>query len=125
METDRRSAAMTSGAGDPARQPFDVQTRPTRERAVVAPRGDLDLATFGRLESAVDDLVAAGWRSIVLDLRGLSFMDSTGLRAIVRQANRTDATVELIDGNPPVARLFDLTGVRQLLSFVQARELDL
>jgi anti-anti-sigma factor len=61
----------------------------------------------------------------VLDLRGLSFMDSTGLRAIVWQANRTDVTVEFIDGAPPVARLFDLTSVRQLLSFIQPHELDL
>ena len=98
---------------------FDVEIRPNRDRVVVVPCGDLDCATVDRLDAAVDELVAAGWESIVVDLRGLSFMDSTGLRAIVRQANRRDATVRLIDGAPRVARLFDLTGVRQLLAFVQ------
>ena len=98
---------------------LDIDIRPRRERVIVAPCGELDCATIARLETAVDDVVAAGWDSIVLDLRGLSFMDSTGLCAIVRQANRTDATVQIIDGAARVARVFDLTGVRRLLEFVQ------
>src|SRR3954469_10818619 len=125
MQTAHRRGATASGAGFSAPPRFAVQPRPSRERAVVAPRGDLDLATIDRVEAAVDDLVAAGWTSIVLDLRGLRFMDSTGLRSMVRQANRTDVTVEFIDGAAPVARLFDLTSVRQLLTFVQPHELHL
>jgi anti-sigma B factor antagonist len=123
LQTAHRHGATTSFAGFAAPPPFDVEVRPSRARAVVAPSGELDCATVDRLDAAVDDLVAAGWDSIVLDLRGLSFMDSTGLRAMVRQANRTDATVEFIDGDPRVARLFDLTGVRQLLSFIHPHDL--
>jgi anti-sigma B factor antagonist len=115
----RSSDKTAPRAGFSAPRPFDVEIRPGREQVVVAPCGELDCATVDRLEAAVDSVVAAGRNQIVLDLRALSFMDSTGLCAIVRQANRTDATVALIDGAPAVARLFDLTAVRQLLTFIE------
>src|SRR4051794_8096219 len=60
-------------------EPFAIEVRPARERVVVAPRGELDLATTEGLEAEIDGLVNAGFAEIVLDLRGLSFIDSTGL----------------------------------------------
>jgi anti-sigma B factor antagonist len=102
--------------------PFDVEIRPARERVVVAPRGELDLATAERLEAEIDGLVTAGFADVVLDLRGLSFMDSTGLRLVVRQVRRVDVTVRLVDGSDAVARLFDLTGVREELPFLAPHE---
>jgi anti-sigma B factor antagonist len=86
---------------------------------IVAPCGELDCATVEHLRAAVDDLVAGGWDSIVFDLRRLSFMDSTGLCSVVRQTLRTDVTVRLVDGALPVARLFDLTGLRCDLPFTE------
>jgi anti-sigma B factor antagonist len=103
-------------------EPFDVEIRPSRARVVVAPRGELDLATTDRVDEAMDELVGSGFAEIVLDLRALTFMDSTGLRLVIRQALRQDATVRIIDGTGPVARLFDLTGVRSRLPFLSARE---
>jgi anti-anti-sigma factor len=71
----------------------------------------------------MDQLVRAGFTSLVLDLRGLTFMDVSGLRLVVAQARRHDATVELIDGPPAVTRLFDLARVRAELPFRSPREL--
>jgi anti-sigma B factor antagonist len=89
---------------------------------IVAPSGELDLATADRLADAIDELSIAGFDQIVLDLRAVSFMDSTGLRLVVGQVRRPDATVRLIDGGPAVARLFDLTGVRADLDFLGPHE---
>jgi anti-anti-sigma factor len=114
----KRDNTMQPSAISPAW--FDVEIRPRRERVIVAPRGELDCATVDRLENAVDGQVAEGWRAIVLDLRGLSFLDSTGLCAIVRQTERAGVTVQVIDGVAPVARVFDLTGLREVLPFVTA-----
>jgi anti-anti-sigma factor len=47
----------------------------------VAVRGELDLATAGRLEAALADPAAARVR---VDLRGLTFMDSTGVRTLLQ-----------------------------------------
>jgi anti-sigma B factor antagonist len=97
--------------------PFRVEIRPERDRVVVVPHGDLDLATIGELGEQLDGLVGRGFAAIVLDLRRLTFIDSTGLRLVVEQAARSDATITLIDGAEPVSRLFDLTGVRPTLPF--------
>ena len=102
---------------------FVVETRPDRERVIVAPRGELDIATVGRVAAEIDELVRVGFTDLVLDLRGLTFMDVSGLRFAIAQAGRHDATVTLIDGPPAVARLFDLAGVRAELPFSSPREL--
>jgi anti-sigma B factor antagonist len=106
-------------------EPFDVEIRPARRRVVVAPRGELDVATTDRVADEIDGLVAAGFDEIVLDLRAVSFMDSTGLRLVVRQARRRDASVRIVDGPVPVARVFDLTGMRAELPFLAAHEVIL
>src|SRR4051794_34493386 len=102
---------------------FTVETRPDRERVIVAPRGELDIATVAHLAAEMDELVRVGFTALVLDLRGLEFMDVSGLRLVIGQARRHDATVELIDGPPAVARLFDLARVRAELPFRSAREI--
>jgi anti-sigma B factor antagonist len=102
---------------------FSVDVRPDRERVIVAPHGELDMAHLDEVEDAIDDLTAAGFHDIVLDLRGLTFLDSTGLCCILRQVQREDAAVRLIDGSEPVRRLFDITGVRAGLPFIPDHEL--
>jgi len=103
-------------------EPFEIEIRPARQQVVVAPLGELDMATTDRLADAVDDLLDAGFDDIVLDFRGLSFMDSTGLQLVIEQARRPDATVRIVDGADPVARLFDLTGTRAELPFLAPHE---
>jgi anti-sigma B factor antagonist len=103
-------------------EPFDVEIRPARHRVIVVPRGELDLATTDRVADDIDALVEAGFDEIVLDLRAVSFMDSTGLRLVIRQAYRPDARVRIVDGPTAVARLFDLTGTRAQLPFLAPRE---
>jgi anti-sigma B factor antagonist len=87
---------------------------------ILAAHGELDLATVEQLRSECDELVSRGFDTIVLDLRGLVFLDSTGLRLILEQAARPDATVTVIDGQPIVSRLFDITGTRSVLTFEAA-----
>jgi len=102
---------------------FVVETRPDRERVIVAPRGELDIATVELVAVEIDELVRVGFTDLVLDLRGLAFMDVSGLHFVLGQARRPDADVTLIDGPPAVARLFDLACVRSELPFCSPREL--
>jgi anti-sigma B factor antagonist len=101
--------------------PFTVEIRPDRERVIVVPHGELDLATVGILRAELGGLVNRGFDSIVLDLRRLAFLDSSGLRFILEQAARADTTVTLIDGDPAVSELFDITGTRSALPFEARR----
>jgi anti-anti-sigma factor len=101
---------------------FGVEIRPDRERVIVVPRGELDLGTVGQLAEAIDGVVASGFREVVLDLRHLGCIDSSGLHLVVAQARRPDATVRVIDGTAPIARVFDISGVRDLLPFLTPSE---
>jgi anti-anti-sigma factor len=101
--------------------PLSIDVRPDRRRVVVVPRGDLDLATVDLLGAQLDHLVRRGFDEIVLDLRALAFMDSTGLQLVINHAARRDARVTLIDGTGPVSRLFDVAGVRSALPFEVGR----
>lgn len=89
----------------------------------VAPAGELDLATAPLVDDSVHALRASGWRQIVLDLRDVTFMDSTGLRLALGwdlEARRDSLTFSLVAGPPAVQRVFELSGVLDQLTFVAA-----
>ena len=82
--------------------------------AWVRPVGDLDLDTVYRVEAALEGLRSEGWGDLVLDLRGLTFMDSTGLRLVIRwhTAARDDGfRFAIVPGPDVVQRVFRLTGM--------------
>jgi anti-anti-sigma factor len=108
-----------TGEGRP--EPFRVEIRPDRERVVVVPHGELDMATVDQVAAEIDALVAGSFDAIVIDLRATTFLDSTGLCLLLRQTARTDALVTVIDGCDGVSRLFDLAGVRHALTFEASR----
>jgi anti-sigma B factor antagonist len=110
--------------GSPARPPrFACESVPERDRVRVAPAGELDLATVSQLERAVRDLWESGFTHLVLDLRGLCFLDLCGLRLILEldaAAHANSSTLELIAGGWQVQRVFDLTGTAERLAFRSA-----
>ena len=93
---------------------FRVDIEPERERVRVIPHGELDLATVGQLEAKIEEVRSRGFTSIVLDLRQLSFMDSTGLRLMLEldAESRADGfRFAIIDSEGPVRRLLELTRI--------------
>jgi anti-sigma B factor antagonist len=60
-----------------------VATRPVPGCTVVEMRGELDMATSAQLLESLQRLVDAGDRHLVVDLAEVSFMDSSGLGALV------------------------------------------
>jgi anti-sigma B factor antagonist len=93
---------------------FRVDVKPERERVRVTPHGELDLVTVLQLETQIEELRSRGFPVIVLDLRQLTFMDSTGLRLLLQldAESRSDGfRFELVDGEGPVRRLLELTGI--------------
>ena len=81
---------------------------------VVAPRGELDMATVGAVERGAPAAGRSGRRAVVLDLGGLSFMDSSGLHLVARwtaEASRDGFEFQLEPGSPAVQRVFELAGM--------------
>jgi anti-anti-sigma factor len=95
---------------------FEVRSWPDRDRVIVAVSGELDIASVGAVQAALDEFCAAGWKSVVLDLRELSFIDSMGLSLLLeaeRAAQRSGATFAIVDGSPAVASLLEVVGLSQ------------
>jgi anti-anti-sigma factor len=88
---------------------------------VFAVAGEIDLATVDQLTRALHGVWHA--ESVTVDLRRVSFIDCLGLRALMRLSDEgaeRGCRVEFIQGPRPVARVFELTGALQQLSFVDA-----
>jgi anti-sigma B factor antagonist len=85
--------------------------------------GVLDIATVPVLERQLQEVREAGFRRLIVDLGGLSFMDSAGLRLALAwdAAARQDGfDVSFVPGEPAVQRVFEITGTSGLLRFVRS-----
>ena len=99
---------------------FNVAVRREGAALVVAPEGELDMATVGSLRERLEvDL--GGARYLVLDLRGLGFLDTSGLQLVFeqqRRAEREGFSFVLVRGKRHVQRLFDIAGMNDRLTIV-------
>jgi anti-sigma B factor antagonist len=57
---------------------------------VIAPQGAVDIATCDELAASLDEVIAGGAVIIVLDLANIDFIDSSGIRVIVRAARQVE-----------------------------------
>jgi anti-sigma B factor antagonist len=111
-------------------EPFAVEVQRHEHVTILQPRGELDLATAETLRSAFDAVVAETLSAapdrmehgagLVLDLRGLSFIDSTGLRLLValdQHARRDGFQLTLLAPAAPIDKAIRLCGLDQILPF--------
>ena len=98
--------------------PFEVVVRPDRSRVIVSPAGEIDLATVDQVQESIEQAVAAGFAKIVLDLRNVEFLDSTGLRLILEHVQREDTDFAVAEGPAGVQRVFEVAGVLDRIPFV-------
>jgi anti-anti-sigma factor len=105
---------------------LDFETTRNGSVAIVRPTGELDLSGAAVLEAELDRLAEdPELASVVLDMRDLQFMDSSGLRLVVvadmraREAGRRFA---LVRGGETVHRVFEITRMSDRLDFVDDPE---
>ena len=80
--------------------------------------GELDAASAPVLEKQLKRLQWAGAASILVDLSGLDFIDSTGLHVLILAARRApEGQLSLLRGARNVHRVFELTGMDDQLPF--------
>lgn len=106
---------------------LEVQTRTHRRTALVELRGELDLATVPQVAEVLDGLAPepGGVRHIVVDLRGLTFMDGSGVRELIRQnehAGERHHNLAVVRGRKAIDRLLALTALEELLVLVDDPE---
>jgi anti-anti-sigma factor len=85
---------------------------------VIVVAGELDISTSHLLDEALARALDTDSLSIVVDLRAVSFIDSTGLHVLIRYAEAGRPRIRLTKGSPQAQRLFELSGAVDYLLFV-------
>ena len=105
---------------------FEIDTTSDAETGRLALSGELDLATVARVERAVDATLAQGVRMLIVDLSGLSFIDSSGLRLFVVLHQRAVAEgwrLSLIRPREQAMKVFVVSGLEANLPFAEKSSL--
>ena len=101
---------------------FRILTNESGSRVEIAIHGELDLATAPQLQAEFERVAALdGLELVVVDLRQLAFLDSTGLETILRldaNARARGAAVAVVRGPRAVERLFSVMRLDQRLRIV-------
>src|SRR5947208_16906453 len=98
-----------------------IDSRLDGQRVVIALTGELDIDTAHKLTDTITTGTRNGARELLIDLRALEFLDSSGLRALVSaeaQAQETGCALVLVRGPSAVQAVFDLTGLTERFAFV-------
>lgn len=99
-------------------QTFEVFSRRMDEANVVWLQGELDLSKVAVLRATLDPFVADTKHKLILNLKHLQYIDSTGIGVIVSVLKARDvlkAPFGVEDIPPKIGRLFDLTGITPYL----------
>ncbi len=100
---------------------LDFQTIRDGAVTVIAPTGDLGLPGAALLEAELERIETESSGTIVLDLRGLDFMDSSGLRLVIvadKRLREAGRRLAIVPGAPGVQRVFEITRMVERLDFV-------
>ena len=98
-----------------AGQPLTVAIERTDPVVVIAATGEMDASTVGHIDAAIDEAIRDYERHVVLDATRISFIDSTGITALVsglRRLNRSRRRLALaFSPSGPLGRALEITGL--------------
>jgi anti-anti-sigma factor len=100
---------------------LDVASASAGEQVTVSLTGELDLSTVAKVEEELRRVEASDATVVVLDLSGLTFLDSTGLRAVItadERARGQGRRFVIVKGPDAVQRVFAITRLEERLEMV-------
>ena len=104
---------------------FRVDVREQDGAPLLAVIGELDLASTPALEQELERVSADAPSLVIIDLRELDFMDSTGLSVLIRahqQSQQAGYRLGIVNGSRQIRRLLTLTGVADRLTIADSPE---
>jgi anti-sigma B factor antagonist len=99
--------------------PLSIRRTARAGKHTLALTGELDLDSAKDLEQAIREVCAAGSSGLVIDLRKVTFMDSTGLRVLIVAASLCEDgghELRIIPGED-IQRILEMTGLDRVLQF--------
>jgi anti-sigma B factor antagonist len=101
-----------------AEQEFAVSHEQHGSLPLLRVRGELDIYTAPRLKEAIAAALSPENRSLIIDLSGVGFLDSTGSQVLMIAKAHTDergGELYIVGAQPQVRRLFHLVGLEEIL----------
>lgn len=106
--------AAIPGKGDEALMELSLATRSVSNHAVLEIGGEIDVYTAPRLRERLIEMVGAGEKRVVVDLRRVEFLDSTGLGVLVgahRRLRASNGSLSLVCPDERLLKIFRITGL--------------
>jgi anti-sigma B factor antagonist len=100
---------------------LEVTTQDSGARVTISLKGELDLSSVGKVQEELRRVEAEEPALLVLDLANLTFLDSTGLRAVVtadERARERGRRLVVVRGPDAVQRVFTITRLEERLEMV-------
>ncbi len=101
---------------------LDIRVMDGADRTTVVLDGEVDMSTSDRVRSTANSALAQHPDVLVVDLRLVRFIDSTGLRTLVdvqREAERRHKRMVIVRGPHHVDRVFQITALDRVLNMVE------
>lgn len=104
-------------------QEFQIVERAGTSTPIVAVSGEIDVATAPQLRECLHRVIAQGDSTIVLDLLGVTFLDSTALGVLVgalKRCREAGGDLHLVVADPRIVKIFEITGLTNVFTIADS-----
>jgi anti-sigma B factor antagonist len=106
-------------------QEFRIEERLDRDVPVITVQGEIDVATAPQLRECLHGVIAQGSSTVVLDLLGVTFLDSTALGVLVgalKRCRELGGELHVVVADARIRKIFEITGLDRVFPIVEALE---
>lgn len=104
---------------------MDVEVKAVADAQVVAVMKRFDAYTAGAVESALNKLITAGARKVIIDFSANEYLASAGLRVLIsatKTLQRTGGKLVLCSIKPNVLEVFDISGLKRIFKMYDSAD---
>lgn len=104
-------------------QDFRIDERMAGTLPVIAVSGEIDVATAPQLRECLHRVIAEGGKTIVLDLLGVTFLDSTALGVLVgalKRCRELGGDLHVVVADPRIMKIFEITGLTNVFTITDS-----
>lgn len=104
-------------------QEFQIEESTSGGLPVVAVSGEIDVATAPQLRECLHRVIAEGSSTIVLDILGVTFLDSTALGVLVgalKRCRELGGELHVVVADPRIVKIFEITGLTNVFTITDS-----
>jgi anti-sigma B factor antagonist len=104
-------------------QEFRIEERAGVSPPVIAVSGEIDVATAPQLRECLHSVIAKGEATVVLDLLGVTFLDSTALGVLVgalKRCRELGGDLQIVVADPRIIKIFEITGLTNVFTITDS-----